>query len=111
MFGCVSKYHRYALPLNGHAPLTHALIFLEEERENSLAVHYVFKSRNVRGAIQRGELPRQVGKRSGWITSITSYSFNRTKENHQGTTWAAHSFHRTFVDSVGDGVQVVSPGC
>lgn len=82
MFWFVSKYHRYTLPLNDHGPLIHALIFLEEERENSLAVHYVFKSRNVRGAIQRGELLRQVGKRSGWITSITSYSFNCIEENH-----------------------------
>lgn len=64
MFWCVLKYHRYALSLNDHALPFHAVIFLEEERENSLAVH-VFKSRNVGGGIQRGELLRHVRKRSG----------------------------------------------
>lgn len=82
---------------------------LSWKRKEPLAVHYGFKSRQVRGAIQRGQLLRQVRKRSGWITSITSYSFNYTEENHQGTISAMHSFHRTFVNSVGDGVQVVSP--
>lgn len=109
MFWCVSKYRRYALPLGDHARLIHVLIFLEEEREDSLAVHYVFKSRNVRGATRREELLRQVGKRSGWIASITTYSFDRTQGNHQGRTRAAGSFHPDFVSSEGDGVQVVSP--
>lgn len=36
------------LPLSYHARLILILIFLEVEKEDSLAVHYVFKSRNVR---------------------------------------------------------------
>lgn len=90
---CVSKHHRYALPLSNHSPLIHAFIFLGEERENSLAALYVFKPRTVRGATPRGELLGQAGRRSGWIPSITGYSFNSPEENHRGPASARHGFH------------------
>lgn len=52
---CVSKYHRYALPLSNHSPLIHAFIFFGRgKRKQSSCTLRIITQKCQRGHTKRG---------------------------------------------------------